>query len=126
EAFRQSGATDWFFSLYPLDALTGFVGHMKLAGIFVVGSNLVSNVPFILVVQDQVAALAVPERAWTLLAVTSTFPGNLTLLGSAANVIVAEAARPIGGLGFWQHILIGAPIAVLTTLAGAFWFWVVV
>ena len=51
----------------------------------------------------------------------STFAGNLTLLGSVANVIVAEAGREVGGLGFWQYLRVGAPLAIITTLLGVGW-----
>lgn len=50
----------------------------------------------------------------------STFAGNLTLLGSVANIIVAEHAR---GLGFWQHLRIGLLLAVVTTALGTAWLW---
>lgn len=123
EGFRVSGATDWLFARFPLAELEGVAADLGLAGLFVVGSNLVSNVPFILVVQDELARLADPTSAWTLLAISSTFAGNLTLLGSAANVIVAEAARDVGGFGFWQHLRVGLPVALLTTLIGAGWLW---
>lgn len=125
EGFRQSGATDWFFTRFPLEHLEGAAGGLGLAGVFVLGSNLVSNVPFILVIQDELARLADPRAAWTLLAVASTFAGNLTLLGSAANVIVAESGRQVGSFGFWQHLRVGLPVAALTTLVGALWVWLV-
>lgn len=118
---RESGATAWLFAHFPLATATDLRGTLQHAAIFLVGSNVVSNVPFILVVQEQLDQMADPQRAWTLLAVISTFAGNLTLLGSAANIIVAEAARDIGGLGFWQHLRIGAPVALLTSLLGALW-----
>jgi Na+/H+ antiporter NhaD/arsenite permease-like protein len=51
----------------------------------------------------------------------STFAGNLTLLGSVANIIVAEAGRDVGGIGFWQYLRVGLPLAVTTTLIGALW-----
>ena len=80
-----------------------------------------SNVPFILVVQGQVSALGDPRLGWELLAMASTFAGNLTLLGSVANIIVAEIARDVGGLGFWQHLKAGFPIALVTTALGTLW-----
>src|SRR5690606_39114922 len=113
EGFRQSGATDWLFGLFPLGQIEAEAGPLGLATLFVIGSNLVSNVPFILVVQEQVSSLGDPTTAWTLLAIASTFAGNLTLLGSAANVIVAEAGRDVGSFGFWEHLKVGAPIAVI-------------
>lgn len=118
---RESGATAWLFAQLPLGEAADISGTMRHAAVFLVGSNIVSNVPFILVVQEQLQQMADPQRAWTLLAVASTFAGNLTLLGSAANIIVAEAARDIGGIGFWQHLRVGAPIALLTTVLAALW-----
>jgi Na+/H+ antiporter NhaD/arsenite permease-like protein len=49
----------------------------------------------------------------------STFAGNLTLLGSVANVIVAEKAEAVGGMRFLEHLKVGAPTALATTLVGA-------
>jgi Na+/H+ antiporter NhaD/arsenite permease-like protein len=127
EGFAQSGAPAAFFERFPLasgeEATVG--GWLRLAGIFLVGSNVVSNVPFILVVRDQMATLHEPTLGWELLAMASTFAGNLTLLGSVANIIVAEAGRDVGGIGFWQYLKVGLPLAVTTTLFGVAWLlWV--
>ena len=59
-------------------------------GVFFVGSNVVTNVPFILLVRDEMAKLPDVRLGWELLAMASTFAGNLTLLGSVANIIVSE------------------------------------
>jgi len=119
---QQSGAPAAFFSRFPLVGHgDGFASGLRLAGIFLVGSNVVSNVPFILVVRDQVNGLGNPTLGWQLLAMASTFAGNLTLLGSVANIIVAETARDLGGLGFWQHLRAGFPIALVTTIVGTVW-----
>jgi Na+/H+ antiporter NhaD/arsenite permease-like protein len=88
---------------------------------FLLGSNLFSNVPFILVVADGMARFDDPRLAWELLAMASTFAGNLTLLGSVANIIVAEKARETGGMGFWAYLRVGAPVALLTTALGTAW-----
>lgn len=121
-ALQHSGAPAVFFAKFPLAGHgEGLVGGFWLSGIFLVGSNLVSNVPFILVVREQVNALSDPTLGWQLLAMASTFAGNLTLLGSVANIIVAETAREVGGLGFWQHLRAGFPIALATTVAGTAW-----
>lgn len=120
-----SGAPAWFFSQFPLAALgDGVADFFGLSALFLVGSNIVSNVPFILVIRDQMNTLPNAERAWALLAMASTFAGNLTLLGSVANVIVAESARQWGGLGFRQHLRFGAPLALVTTLLGTAWLWI--
>ncbi|MEZ4471167.1 MAG: hypothetical protein R3F60_10280 [bacterium] len=59
------------------------------------------------------------------LAMASTFAGNLTLLGSVANIIVAESARDLGGIGFMAHLRVGLPVAVATTAVGVAWLWAV-
>jgi Na+/H+ antiporter NhaD/arsenite permease-like protein len=117
----KSGATAWLFARWPLVSADGHSDWWRLSAIFLVGSNLVSNVPFILVVREQVAALPDPRLGWELLAMSSTFAGNLTLLGSVANIIVAESARDLGGLPFWAYLRVGFPLAVLTTALGTAW-----
>ena len=122
EGLAKSGAPTAVFDKFPLAAAgESTLGWLRLSGIFLVGSNVVSNVPFILVVREQMATLSNPKLGWELLAMASTFAGNLTLLGSVANIIVAEAARDVGGMGFWQHLRVGLPLTVLTTLAGLCW-----
>jgi Na+/H+ antiporter NhaD/arsenite permease-like protein len=122
EAFVQSGAPAAMFARFPLaDGPMGPAQAARLTGVFLVGSNVVSNVPFILVVREQMATLAEPAFAWELLAMASTFAGNLTLLGSVANIIVAESARDLGGIGFLQYLRVGFPLAVLTTGVGLAW-----
>jgi Na+/H+ antiporter NhaD/arsenite permease-like protein len=116
--------TDYFTGVrrFPLAAGGDTVlGWLRLAGTFLVGSNIVSNVPFIMVVSDEMSTLSDPKLGWELLAMASTFAGNLTLLGSVANIIVAEAARDVGGIGFWQYLRVGLPLALSTTVAGALW-----
>jgi Na+/H+ antiporter NhaD/arsenite permease-like protein len=120
-AFAMSGAPDWFFLRFPLHAGVGLVAYLRTSAIFLVGSNVVTNVPFILLVEDQMKTLPSPELGWEMLAMASTFAGNLTLLGSVANVIVAEKARSVGGLRFGEYLKIGVPLAVTTTLVGTIW-----
>jgi Na+/H+ antiporter NhaD/arsenite permease-like protein len=47
-------------------------------------SNLVSNVPAVLLFKPIIPTLAEPDRAWLVLAMASTLAGNLTLIGSVA------------------------------------------
>ena len=64
-------------------------------------------------------ASASPIRAWLLLAMASTLAGNLTILGSVANLIVVEQARGAGiQVGFLEYSKVGVPITVLTLLVG--------
>jgi len=124
EGLMQSGAPAWLFARFPLAEVgaDGLAGWMRAAGLFLVGSNVVSNVPFILVVRDQMATLPSPALGWELLTVTSTFAGNLTLLRSVATIIVSDSARDIGGIGLLDYLKVGVPLAMLTTLIGALWF----
>lgn len=118
----SSGASQFVFDRVPLAGLgSDRWGMTQLSALFLLGSNVVSNVPFILVIRDQVNALSHAKQAWELLAMASTFAGNLTLLGSVANVIVAEAARPWGGMGFREHFRFGFPLALVTTAVGTLW-----
>jgi Na+/H+ antiporter NhaD/arsenite permease-like protein len=52
----------------------------------------------------------------------STLAGNLTVLGSVANLIVVQWARARGvHVGFWEYFRVGAPLTVLTILVGVWW-----
>lgn len=122
EALVRSGAAAWALSHVALWRGTGTAGdYLRTATWFLVGSNVVSNVPFILVVQQEMARMPDPTLGWELLAMASTFAGNLTLLGSVANIIVAERGRSVGGLGFVEYLRIGVPLAIATTLLGTGW-----
>jgi Na+/H+ antiporter NhaD/arsenite permease-like protein len=122
EGFTRSGVPAWLFQRWPLPGLGTATDSIATAGVFVAGSNLVSNVPFILVVRDQMALLPDPRLGYELLAVISTFAGNFMLLGSVANVIVAEHSREVGGFGFLEHLKVGVPLTILTSAAAVGWF----
>jgi Na+/H+ antiporter NhaD/arsenite permease-like protein len=82
-------------------------------------SNLVSNVPAVLLFKTIVPGFGEPARAWLLLAMASTLAGNLTILGSVANLIVVEAAREERiAIGFWEYARIGVPITLVTLAVG--------
>jgi Na+/H+ antiporter NhaD/arsenite permease-like protein len=78
----------------------------------------VSNVPAVLVFKPFVGHLPDPNRAWLILAMSSTLAGNFTLLGSVANLIVVQRARGEVEIGFWEYFKAGAPIAVATIAFG--------
>jgi Na+/H+ antiporter NhaD/arsenite permease-like protein len=85
-------------------------------------SNLVSNVPAVLVLKPFVANLRDPQHAWLIIAMASTLAGNFTLVGSVANLIVAQRAQAQGvTLGFWEYFKVGAPVTALTIMIGAWW-----
>jgi Na+/H+ antiporter NhaD/arsenite permease-like protein len=84
-------------------------------------SNVVSNVPAVMLLKSLVAGFANPHTAWLALAMASTLAGNLTITGSVANIIVVETAKSDVPIGFWDYFRVGAPITVLTLLFGGMW-----
>jgi Na+/H+ antiporter NhaD/arsenite permease-like protein len=103
-------------------------GHLALdqpsmlAAVSALLSNLVSNVPTVLVLKPFIAVLAHPERAWLVLAMASTLAGNLTIVGSVANLIVVERARRSRiEIGFWTYLKVGLPVTLLTIAVGVLW-----
>ena len=97
------------------DALTGVV----VSGVMVVLSNLISNVPAVMLWRNVVPQLPDPELMWRIVAMSSTFAGNLLLIGSVANLIVAERAEAKGvKLGFGEYARVGVPVTLLTIAWG--------
>ncbi len=89
-------------------------------GVTVVLSNLISNVPAVLLLHPLVPPG--DTKYWLLLAGGSTLAGNLTLFGSVANLIVVEAAADLGyKLTFWEHLKFGAPLTVCTLVLLYLW-----
>jgi Na+/H+ antiporter NhaD/arsenite permease-like protein len=84
-------------------------------------SNIVSNVPAVMLFKPLIPSITDPQKAWLLLAMSSTLAGNLTILGSIANLIVIEGARHRVKIGFAQYMKIGVPLSVLTILFGFIW-----
>jgi Na+/H+ antiporter NhaD/arsenite permease-like protein len=80
-----------------------------------VGSQIVSNVPLILLLEPWIRIFPDANLAWTLTAVVSTLAGNLTVLGSVANVIVLEQSKNRGNIGFWAYARVGVPVTVIST-----------
>jgi len=90
----------------------------NLAWFSAAGSNIFSNVPFVLVAGKWIPNFANPALMWKVLALATTLAGNLTILGSVANIIVVESARGHCEVGFWDYARFGIPITLLTMAAG--------
>ncbi len=104
---RSFAAAARLDSVWTLTALSGAL------------SNIVSNVPAVLIFKPFMAHLANPVRAWLTLAMSSTLAGNLTVLGSVANLIVLQRARGTVAIGFWEYARAGVPLTFVTLVAGA-------
>ena len=113
---EQSGASD---ELGRWAARLGLHRPVVLTVTAAIVSNLVSNVPAVLLFKPLLAGFGEPDRAWLILAMASTLAGNLTLIGSVANLIVAEAAREARiEIGFLEYCRVGVPLTIVTLLVG--------
>ena len=87
--------------------------------IFAAGlSNLVSNVPAVLIFKGFMERLPDATHGWLTLAMSTTLAGNLTVLGSVANLIVIERARREVRISFWEYAKAGVPLTLVTLAAG--------
>lgn len=94
-----------------------------LFGATLVLSNLVSNVPAVMLL---LPAAAGPDavHAGTVLALVSTLAGNLLIVGSIANIIVVDAARKRGIVIDWvRHARTGVPVTLASLALVALWLW---
>ena len=95
-----------------------------LSAVTAVLSNLVSNVPAVLMLKPFVEPLADHDTAWLVVAMASTLAGNFTVLGSIANLIVVQRAAASGvAIGFWDYFRVGAPLTIITLAIGTWWLW---
>jgi Na+/H+ antiporter NhaD/arsenite permease-like protein len=115
-ALEASGVTD---ELARWATRVGLHRPATLTIVAALVSNLVSNVPAVLLFKPLIPTLGEPDRAWLILAMSTTLAGNLTLLGSVANLIVAEAARPARiEIGFVEYSKVGLPLTMVTLALG--------
>jgi Na+/H+ antiporter NhaD/arsenite permease-like protein len=108
---------------YPSDVLRFMSGYgldkpAVLSVAAVILSNLASNVPAVLVFKPLVPHLADPTGSWLVLAMASTLAGNLTVLGSVANLIVIQRCRRQAVISFWEYFRVGLPLTIITIIGG--------
>ena len=118
---EQTGVVDWIDARAVALVRGGSVwgAATAVSGVMVVISNLISNVPAVLLWRNTVPDLPDPDLMWRIVAMSSTFAGNLLLIGSMANLIVAERAEARGvRIGFAEYARVGVPVTVLTLAWG--------
>lgn len=129
EGFNGTGIPNTLWNLTkPYAEINHVSGMVVLALVILVLSNIASNVPTVLLLGGRVAAQAAAisphevKKAWLILAWVSTVAGNLSLPGSAANLIVCEQARRAQSgkytLSFWTHLKFGLPSTLIVTAIG--------
>jgi len=119
DGLNNTGLPEAIYSrLQPIFGSSTPAQAWNLTWFSVVGSNIFSNVPFVLVAGNWIGRFTDPVLMWKVLALATTFAGNLTIIGSVANMIVVESARDHIQIGFWDYTRFGVPITILTTVAG--------
>ena len=114
-AFEAAGGLEILKELLE-SAGVSLLSPAWLYGVTTLLSNLVSNVPAVMLLLPIVRD--VPQAGY-ILAVSSTFAGNMLLVGSIANIIVAGEAERMGIRFDWkQHALVGVPVTLISLAAG--------
>ncbi len=112
-----AGAMLQFFG--PVLQMQGLEFILSLSAFSLILSNLVSNVPFVMMMLP-VAQKAGGDLLWYTLAMSSTFAGNLTIVGSVANMIVVELSRRAKvEISFFEYFKVGSAVTLLTILTGS-------
>jgi len=99
-----------------------FVNIFSFSFAMMIFSNIVSNVPAVMLFSPFLKTLNNGYEFWIAAAMSSTFAGNLTIIGSVANIIVVEIAAKNGiKISFMQFFKVGILVTILTTLIGSLW-----
>src|SRR6266513_2553593 len=118
--FERAVADPWIHA-HGLGVALGSAWSLAatLSAVMVLLSNLVSNVPAVMLLRSVIPTLPRADLVWRLVAMSSTFAGNLLLIGSMANLIVAEKAEARGvRIGLGEYARVGVPVAWLTLAWG--------
>ncbi len=123
---RKSGLLSLFWGALEAAAKAPVADRLwALTGASAFLGNLVSNVPAVVFLVNIVPHLGKEISLWLDLALASSLAGNLTIIGSVANLIVFESAEGQARVGFWEYFRAGAPVSIflmaLGTLYLAFW-----
>jgi len=119
--FEQTGAVAWIDrqALGMVESSSPWRAATAVSGVMATLSNLISNVPAVILWRNTVPHLPHAELLWRVVAMSSTFAGNLLLIGSMANLIVAEKAEARGvRIGFGEYARVGVPVTLLTLAWG--------
>lgn len=116
--FQASGAADLLIARFHHAFEGSFEKQLAgVSGLMLILSNLVSNVPAVLLFKPIVASFPDSHFIWLVVASSSTLAGNATPLSSVANLIVLQQAGKRVFISFWQFTRVGLVITLLTTLA---------
>jgi len=114
--FEASGAVNYLISKFHRGLEGPVVSQLfAVSGVMLVLSNLVSNVPAVLLFSPLVPSFPNSRIIWLALASTSTLAGNATPISSVANLIVLQQAGKRIRISFWEFVRVGIVVTLLTT-----------
>jgi Na+/H+ antiporter NhaD/arsenite permease-like protein len=116
--FAASGVVERMMQVFRPWLGGNAVGQLfGVSGAMLVLSNVVSNVPAVLLFRPLVPAFPHTHFVWLTMACTATLAGNATPFGSVASLIVMQHAKGRGGVPFWEFVRVGLVVTLITTLA---------
>jgi len=119
EGFRSTGVLERLNELAgPWYGTTAATQVPLFGAVTVIASNVVSNVPFVVLMEHELDRFVNPPLMWLVLALSSTLAGNLTIPGSVATLIVLEQAGPDARIGFKEFSAVGIPVTIVSVVVG--------
>ena len=111
---EKVGVLNRFIENTPVS--NNLTGIISLHGLSLVLSQIVSNVPFTILMLP-ILKSASSDLLWLSLASAATLAGNATIIGAVANLIVIEVAKKYDvEIGFWQFFKVGVVITFITLI----------
>ena len=115
----KSGVPQLFYDKLAPFLNGGTLAQITSFSLFSAGvSNLVSNVPFVLLAAHWIPNFSNPHMMWLVLAMSSTFAGNLTIMGSVANMIVIELSKEDVHVCFFEFFKVGFFVTAVSLAVG--------
>jgi Na+/H+ antiporter NhaD/arsenite permease-like protein len=118
KGFQASGAIEHVIDLFQSGLQGSMISQLfAVSGVMLVLSNLVSNLPAVILFRSVVPSFPNTHYIWLAVASTSTLAGNATPFSSVANLIVLQQAGKKVKITFWEFARVGLIITLITTLA---------
>ncbi|MGH9687594.1 MAG: SLC13 family permease [Candidatus Acidiferrales bacterium] len=114
--FEASGAVNYLLTRFHRGLEGSVVTQLfAVSGVMLILSNIVSNVPAVLLFSPLVPSFPNSRIIWLALASTSTLAGNASPISSVANLIVLQQAGKRVHISFWEFVRVGIVVTLLTT-----------
>ena len=118
KGFEASGAVEHVIGFFQSGLHGSMISQLfAVSGVMLVLSNLVSNLPAVILFRSVVPSFPNTHYIWLAVASTSTLAGNATPFSSVANLIVLQQAGRKVKITFWEFARVGLIVTLITTLA---------